>query len=408
MYLSRVSSGKTLCDFMRILIIPTTDWFKHPTPHRHHYLADQLKKEHEVYVLHFDIFGNGRRQEPVPEITYLPAGGRPHDNLSRYYIKNWRIHARSIPRLMEEHEIEVVFAANLLPTIAAFKAARRMRNRGKMCVGVYDFSDYFPQSAAVYSENRISRFILQHGTKYLLNRNLKLADHITAVSKPLMDYAGDTVKTPVSMATNGVELSHFLEGNSPVDIIDRHKLGPRVIGFVGALERWIELETPLRAFPKILEKYPDAQFLIVGGSIKTNYDEELKKLAGDLGISDNVIFTGFVPYQQVPSYINAMNITLIPFRTDLYMANIALPDKLFEYLACGKQIISSELPEVRRIFSEVVHFYTDEPSYLKEAISILEMPGPNVKGLEQVKDYDWERIARELTGIFEDLWRTLR
>ncbi|MDG6220401.1 MAG: hypothetical protein QCI38_03010, partial [Candidatus Thermoplasmatota archaeon] len=149
---------------MKILIIPTTDWFKHPTPHRHHYLAEQLKHDHEVLVLHFDIFSKSEGMKPDPAIRYLKAGGSPDENLSKYYIKNWRTHKKRIRDIISEEKVDVVFGANLLPTIGAFQEVRRLRKSGKKCLGVYDFSDFFPQSAAIYSDSRIKSWVVKTGS----------------------------------------------------------------------------------------------------------------------------------------------------------------------------------------------------------------------------------------------------
>jgi len=40
---------------MRILVIPTTDWIRHPVPNRLNFIFDILAEEHDVYVLHFGL-----------------------------------------------------------------------------------------------------------------------------------------------------------------------------------------------------------------------------------------------------------------------------------------------------------------------------------------------------------------
>ena len=40
---------------MRILVIPTTDWIRHPVPNRLNFIFDILAEKHDVYVLHFGL-----------------------------------------------------------------------------------------------------------------------------------------------------------------------------------------------------------------------------------------------------------------------------------------------------------------------------------------------------------------
>ncbi len=335
-----------------------------------------------------------------PHIQYLPAGGSPDQNLSKYYVKNRAEHGKTIARIIEEQNIDVVFGANLLPTIGAFKHVKKMRKNGKKCIGVYDFSDFFPQSAAIYSEGKLSASVVKFASNLLFKKNLKLADCVTAVSAPLYDYAKGFGCKHVELVTNGVEIARFTPDIDASSIRQDRGLGTKVLGFVGALERWIDLDIPLRAFPKILKKIPDAQFLIVGGSIRSGYEKHLHSLVEELGISNNVIFTGFVPYEEVPRYINAMDVTLIPFRTGLYMADIALPDKFFEYMACGKPIISTKLPEVERVGGKAVHIYEAPEDLVEKTIELLSSPTKNVEGVKIASKYDWKKMAGKLTDIF--------
>ncbi|MDG6219973.1 MAG: glycosyltransferase family 4 protein, partial [Candidatus Thermoplasmatota archaeon] len=239
------------------------------------------------------------------------------------------------------------------------------------------------------------------GSNRFFKKNLHLADLVTAVSKPLYDYATDFGCENVRLVTNGVELDRFQPDMNVNSLKNKLGLNNHVLGFVGALERWIDLEIPLSAFPRVLEKVPDAQFLIVGGSIKSGYETRLREMTKELGLEKNVIFTGFVPYETVPSYINAMNVALIPFRMGLYMAQIALPDKFFEYIACGKTTLSTRLPEVVRVGGKSIHFYEDENNFVEEATKLLTNPGRAEELLNIAKRYDWKNIAAELAQHFE-------
>lgn len=106
--------------------------------------------------------------------------------------------------------------------------------------------------------------------------------------------------------------------------------------FVGALAPWQGVGYLVKASPLILKEFPGARFLIVGdGLIK----EELMKLAEKTGVSDKFIFTGVVPYEEVPKYINESDVCVAPIIGE----RIASPIKIYEYAACRKPVVSSRI-----------------------------------------------------------------
>src|SRR5690606_2863783 len=113
--------------------------------------------------------------------------------------------------------------------------------------------------------------------------------------------------------------------------------------FVGNLAPWQGVEYLVKAAPSILSRFPECHFLIVGdGVMKDN----LLKLCRELGVEDKFIFTGVVAYDRVPLYINASDICAAPFIL-ARNAKIGLsPLKLYEYMACGKTVVASNISGV--------------------------------------------------------------
>jgi glycosyltransferase involved in cell wall biosynthesis len=67
------------------------------------------------------------------------------------------------------------------------------------------------------------------------------------------------------------------------------------------------------------------------------------------GLQDHFIFTGHVPYREVPTYIGAMDICVAPHHED---TNQASPVKLFDYMAAGRPIIASDIEVAREIIDD--------------------------------------------------------
>jgi glycosyltransferase involved in cell wall biosynthesis len=66
----------------------------------------------------------------------------------------------------------------------------------------------------------------------------------------------------------------------------------------------------------------------------------------EMGLNNHFIFTGHVPYRDVPDYIGAMDICVAPHHAE---TNQASPVKLFDYMAAGRPIVASDIEVVREI-----------------------------------------------------------
>jgi glycosyltransferase involved in cell wall biosynthesis len=107
-------------------------------------------------------------------------------------------------------------------------------------------------------------------------------------------------------------------------------------------------------FLQLAESLSAAHFVWVGG--RPSDVEEWKRKAADL---PNVTFTGFVPNRDLPNYLAAADILLMPYARsilgssgDASSAAVASPMKMFEYMAAGRAILTSDLPVIREVLDE--------------------------------------------------------
>lgn len=109
-----------------------------------------------------------------------------------------------------------------------------------------------------------------------------------------------------------------------------------IIGYVGA-RPWERGGLQLvEAAPILLERFPNLGVVVVGGGSEL---DTLVKRAEELGVADHCVFTGYVPFQDVPMYINSFDIGVsISLRPDRFAASEL---KVRQYLACGKPVILS-------------------------------------------------------------------
>jgi glycosyltransferase involved in cell wall biosynthesis len=130
--------------------------------------------------------------------------------------------------------------------------------------------------------------------------------------------------------------------------------------------------------------------------------EELERQSDHLGLGSRVHIAGRVPHASVPGYIAASHICLnYPLRL---RANGASPFKVYEYLACGRPVVSANLPGLREDFGGAVAWCDPEsPESLAAAVSALladpiRMAALEGSGVEFVEGaHTWPIVAHEIS-----------
>lgn len=154
----------------------------------------------------------------------------------------------------------------------------------------------------------------------------------------------------VVIAPNGVDLERFASLPDPATARRQLSLleAPTVMctGHLYA-GRGAEL------FLALAKSLPQAQFIWVGG--RADNIEKWKRRVE----SDNVTFTGFIPNRDLPIYQAAADVLLMPYSRSIMgssgsadSAAVASPMKMFEYMAAGRAIVSSDLPVIREVLHE--------------------------------------------------------
>ena len=120
----------------------------------------------------------------------------------------------------------------------------------------------------------------------------------------------------------------------------------RVIGYMGSFFYFSGLSEAMSEFGKFASQDSRLRFLLIGGG---EQDSELRKLASELGISEQVVFTGFVSYENLPRYLKVADVAVNTLQPTL-VANVAFPNKVLQYMAAGLPVVSTKLDGLFSVF----------------------------------------------------------
>ena len=107
-----------------------------------------------------------------------------------------------------------------------------------------------------------------------------------------------------------------------------------------SLNPMYDVESLIRAIPPILQEVPRAKFVIAGNGKQRNY---LVRLAEDLAVSDSIRFTGMIPSEKLPVYLNLADVYV---STSLSDAGLAASTA--EAMACGLPVVITDFGDNRK------------------------------------------------------------
>ncbi len=168
---------------------------------------------------------------------------------------------------------------------------------------------------------------------------------ITVCDAMAQQYLAAGIGTPSKFTTvySGMEVDHFLNPTRTRDEI-RSELGINdshvVVGKIARLFNLKGHEYLIEAASAIVQEVPNVRFLFVGdGILKQQFQQRI----AELGLTENFIFAGLVPPNQVANYIHAMDVVA---HTSVWEG---LARVLPQALICGKPVVSYDIdgaPEV--------------------------------------------------------------
>jgi glycosyltransferase involved in cell wall biosynthesis len=231
---------------------------------------------------------------------------------------------RSIPLIFDMHEVYPVMIRGKFPTQADF--------RHRFNSGVH---------STLFSPGWWDR---------VEKRAVEQADRVVVVideSKDRLVRMGIS-EDKIAVVLNAEDIDGFLALPPQQDIAARYA-DDFLVGYVGGVDNPNRgLDNLVRAWPLLLESIPNARLIIVGdGPLRSSVEET----ARELNLSERLVFAGWVPFDQVPDYVRALQVAVIPHIVNEHTNN-TIPHKLFQYIALGKIVVASDITPIRRILED--------------------------------------------------------
>lgn len=176
----------------------------------------------------------------------------------------------------------------------------------------------------------------------------------------------------------------------------------------GSLSMEKGLQPLVEAMKPLTSAYPAAALLILGDGPAR---EQLLGLVRELGLQDSVFFVPAVQNHEVPRYIAAADVGVIPIPADRHW-QVSSPLKLFEYMAMELPVIVSDIEAHRAVLGKLPFaVYLETVSRegicaaMMRAIERIDILRAEARGARAVavREHSWDRRAAELSGFLSGL-----
>jgi glycosyltransferase involved in cell wall biosynthesis len=187
--------------------------------------------------------------------------------------------------------------------------------------------------------------------------------------------AGDKVRCYPS----GVEFERF-SADITAHPLAAQLRGP-VFGYVGVIDERVDM----RLIVALSDAFPDGHVLLIGPIVKID--------PATLPRRANVHFTGGQPYAMLPSFLNGIDVAIMPFARNRATENIS-PTKTLEYFAARRPVVSTPIADVVRDYADIAYIGADPAAFVDAVRAALD-PDPQriARGEAVAREQRWDAIA---------------
>jgi len=179
-----------------------------------------------------------------------------------------------------------------------------------------------------------------------------------------------------------------------------------LVVFVGSFFPWQDVSLLLRAFAKVRAEVKDARLVLVGDGQQA---QEMKNLAGELGLAEVVHFSGFLPHPAVARLVSAADVAVAPYAQMDPAHFFGSSMKLFEYMACGAPLVASAIGQIEQIVVDGQNGLLVPPGDLGALANALRrlLQDPKLRAYlgqaarrDAVHKHSWDNYIRRLEDVY--------
>ncbi len=320
----------------------------------------------------------------IPEVKFLP--------FNILSLKDLLI----LPSYLEKEKIDIYFTPNYFTSPIHKKTY-------KLIVVVHDLIPFlftFPKGSLIWK--------IFFKFKFQLRPIFKKADKIICVSKNTMKDLIKLFKVPsgkTKVIGEGVGRNFkILKTYKVKEFLKKHKLNyHEFILFVGRQDPYKNLESLIKAYGNLEDRFKEKYKLVILGKINQRYFPGLKELIQKLEIDNFVKFLGYIPEVELPYFYNGAAVFCLPS----FYEGFGLP--VLEAQACGTPVICSNTSSLVEIVDgSAILINPYDFREIKRALKwVLEdkelVLKLKRKGLENVKRFSWSKTADQFINLFKEI-----
>lgn len=220
---------------------------------------------------------------------------------------------------------------------------------------------------------------------------------IVAISQSLKDFIIEKYNLnadDILVAHDGVDLQHFNLLENRIQLRKKY-FGDLANNFIVLYSGSLQAGKGVDLIIKSAKDLPEICFVIIGGS--QNEIDAFKD------VSPNIYFLVRMPQKQVPAFLKAADLLILPMNKNLSYGAYSSPLKLFEYMASETPILASDFGAIREVLNEENAFLFD-PDNVNDLVEKIKYIRDNNEKARKIakesfklaKEYSWQKRADKI------------
>lgn len=269
---------------------------------------------------------------------------------------------------------------------------------------VLDIVDIVTGYSEANSENKIRNFFFKMLFKLVFFKIEKMFAREAIKTIAITDELGKSLDIKkYSVVHDGIDLKRFDFKKKDKKLREKFR-GRKVVVFTSILDPVQNPEIIVYAAEHVVKKIPNILFLIIGKGSSVLF---LKKIINEKNLEKNVVLTGWVNHEDLPSYISVSDLGLVTHPNNL-SSRVMFPIKLLEYWAMKKPAIVSDLPQLRKVVKKSKSGILFNPGNCEDLANKIclafksDMKKMGERGRKLVeKEYDWDKVSVQFVKEIE-------